>query len=58
MLGRVVSGGMLAMVITGILIGFTIRSLPMLDVLDGNFGAWGTLAVVSLVAGALYLFIR
>ena len=56
-LGRVTSAGMLVMVITGFMVGFLIRGLPMLDVLDRNLAAWGMLGVVSLVCGALYLFI-
>lgn len=56
-LRRVTSTGMLVMVITGFLMGFLIRGLPMLDVLDWNLAAWGMLGVVSLVCGALFLLI-
>ena len=56
MLRRIVSVSMLAMAAIGFGIGFMFRGLPVLDALDETIAAWGIIAMMSLVWGALYVF--
>ncbi len=50
---QVFSVGTLAMAGIGFGLGFTLRGLPILDALDGTIAAWGMVAVMVLVGGAL-----
>ena len=56
MLRRDFSVSMLAMAAIGFGIGFMFRGLPVLDALDETIAAWGIIAMMSLVWGALYVF--
>ena len=56
MLRRLISVSMLAMTTIGFGLGFTVRSLPVFDALDGTIATWGIVAMMSLVCVVLYVF--